>query len=314
MKGNLAGRWSGAGWALAAYGWWGVVPAYWKLFGGVSPLELVAHRVVWSLVFAGFWAALLGRMPEVQQVLRDGQRLRALCASGALIALNWSIFIWAVTANRIVEASIGYYLNPLVSVGLGVALLGERLRRAQLVAIAFAALGVAVLGVGAGAAPWIPLVLACTFALYGLVRKVTPVSSLVGLLIETALVSPFALALLVWLARGGDDHLVSGDARTRVLLLLSGAMTALPLLWFARAARRLPLSALGLFQYLAPTLSAALAVIVYGEPLGRERALALALIWLGVAVFSLDSLRAAGVTRPRSPRPEVRVPLAAPPE
>jgi len=288
MSGDPGGRWAGAGYALAAYGWWGVVPAYWKLFGGVPPLEIVAHRVIWSLAFAGFWIALLGRGDEVRQVLRDRRRGLALCASGALIGLNWSIFIWAVSAGRIVEASIGYYLNPLVSVGLGVALLGERLRRAQVAAIALAGLGVGVLGFGSGATPWIPVVLAATFALYGLVRKLTPVSSLVGLLVETAIVAPLALAAL---ARGGDSHFVMGDLATRLLLVFSGAMTALPLLWFARAARRLPLSLLGLFQYLAPTLSALLAVLAYGEPFTRARAVALAFIWLGVALFSLDSLR-----------------------
>jgi len=292
MSGDPGGRWAGAGYALAAYGWWGVLPAYWKLFGGLPPLEIVAHRVLWSLGFAALWVALLRRGDELRQVLRDPRRALALCASGALIGLNWSIFIWAVGAGRIVEASIGYYLNPLVSVGLGVALLGERLRRGQVAAIGLAALGVAVLGFGAGAAPWIPLVLAGTFALYGLVRKLTPVSSLVGLLIETAIVAPLALAALAVLARQGDSHFVGGDAQTRILLVLSGALTALPLLWFARAARSLPLSLLGLFQYLAPTLSALIAVIAFGEPLTLSRAVSLGFIWLGIAAFSLDSLRA----------------------
>jgi chloramphenicol-sensitive protein RarD len=312
--GDGESRWAGMGYALAAYGWWGVVPAYWKLFGAVPPFEIVAHRVVWSLLFALLWIGVLRRFAEVRAVLRDPRRALALCASGALIALNWSIFIWAVTAGRIVEASIGYYLNPLVSVGLGVLLLGERLRRAQVAAIACAGAGVAVLGLGSGAAPWIPLALAGTFALYGLVRKLTAVSSLVGLFVETAAATPFALALLVLLAQRGDNALVSGDARLRALIVGSGAMTALPLLWFARAARRLPLSTLGLFQYLAPTLSALLAVVAYGEPFDRTRAVALACIWLGIGVFSVDSLRAADLRR--SPRPELlaQAQPVAPPE
>lgn len=287
-----AQRWGGAGYAVAAYGWWGLVPAYWKLLGAVPPLEIVANRVVWSLVFTAPLVALLGRAGELREVLRDRRRALALCASGALIAVNWGIFIWAVGQGRIVETSIGYFLNPLVSVALGVALLGERLRPPQVAALGFAALGVVVLGVGAGTPPWIPLALALTFGLYGLVRKVTRVSSLVGLTIETALIAPLALATLVSEGIRGESHLGTHDLRTAALLVLSGAMTAMPLLWFARAARRLPLSTLGLFQYLAPTLAALLAVGFYGETFTQTRALALLCIWAGIGVFSVDSLRA----------------------
>jgi chloramphenicol-sensitive protein RarD len=284
-------RWAGAGYAIAAYAWWGLVPAFWKLLGAVPPFEIVAHRVLWSLLFTGPLVALLGRSSELRDVLRDRRRWLALCASGALIAVNWGIFIWAVGAGRIVETSFGYFLNPLLSVALGVAFLGERLRPAQIVALGLAALGVVVLGVGTGTPPWIPLALALTFALYGLVRKVTRVSSLVGLTIETALIAPAALATLFALGARGQSHFASGDVRTTVLLVLSGAITAMPLLWFARAARRLPLSTLGLFQYLAPTLAALLAVVFYGETFNQIRALALLCIWAGIGVFSIDSLR-----------------------
>ncbi len=284
-------RWAGAGYAIAAYAWWGLVPAFWKLLGAVPPFEIVAHRVVWSLLFTGPLVALLGRSSELRDVLRDRRRWLALCASGALIAVNWGIFIWAVGAGRIVETSFGYFLNPLLSVALGVAFLGERLRPAQIAALGLAALGVVVHGVGTGTPPWIPLALALTFALYGLVRKVTRVSSLVGLTIETALIAPAALATLVALGARGESHFASGDVRTTVLLVLSGAITAMPLLWFARAARRLPLSTLGLFQYLAPTLAALLAVVFYGETFNQIRALALLCIWAGIGVFSIDSLR-----------------------
>jgi chloramphenicol-sensitive protein RarD len=298
MKNEPSERWTGVGHAVAAYGWWGLVPAYWKLLGDVPPLEIVAHRVLWSLLFTGPLVVLLGRAGELLEVLRDRRRRLALVASGALIAANWGIFIWAVGQGRIVETSFGYFLTPLVSVALGVAFLGERLRAQQRVALGFAALGVLVLGVGAGTAPWIPLALAGSFGLYGLVRKVTRVSSLVGLTIETALVAPVALAILLGLGSRGESHFAAGNTRTTVLLLLSGAVTALPLLWFARAARRLPLSTLGLFQYLAPTLAALLAVAFYGEAFTEMRALALLCIWAGIAVFSIDSLRAeVGATR-----------------
>lgn len=268
------------------------MPAYWKLLGEVPPLEIVAHRVVWSLLFTSPLVVLLGRSSELREVLRDRRRRLALCASGALIALNWGIFIWAVGEGRIVETSFGYFLNPLVSVGLGVAVLGERLRPPQIAALCLAALGVLVLGVGAGTPPWIPLALALTFALYGLVRKVTRVSSLVGLTIETALIAPVALALMVTGGARGQSHFANGVTRDTVLLALSGAVTAMPLLWFARAARRLPLSTLGLFQYLAPSLAAILAVAFYGESFTPMRVLALLCIWAGIAVYSADSLRA----------------------
>jgi chloramphenicol-sensitive protein RarD len=286
------GRWAGAGYAIAAYAWWGLVPAYWKLLGAVPPLEIVSHRVIWSLLFTGPLVVLLGRSGELREVLRDRRRRLALCASGALIAVNWGIFIWAVGAGRIVETSFGYFLNPLVSVALGVAFLGERLRPPQIAALGLAGLGVLVLGIGSGTTPWIPLALALTFALYGLVRKVTRVSSIVGLTIETALVAPVAGATLLALGARGESHFAQGDVRTTILLVLSGAVTAMPLLWFARAARRLPLSTLGLFQYLAPSLAALLAVLFYGETFSPTRALALLCIWAGIAIFSLDSLRA----------------------
>ena len=263
------------------------MPAYWKLLAHVPPVEVVASRIFWSLLFTLPLVVLLGRASELRAVLFDRRRGLALLASGSLIALNWGMFIWAVSHGRIVETSFGYFLNPLVSVALGVAFLGEQMKRSQLAALGLAALGVVVLGVGTGAAPWIPLALAGSFALYGLLRKVTHVTSLVGLTIETALVAPAALAFLGWGAAHGGSHL-GGELRTSALLVLSGPITAFPLMSFARAARRLPLSTLGFFQYLAPTLSALLAVAFYGESFGRARAVALLLIWTGIAVFSLD--------------------------
>jgi len=299
----------GAGYAAAAYTWWGVMPAYWKLLASISPLEVVAHRVLWSLVFTVPLLLWLGRASELRSVLADRRRRWALLASGALIGLNWGMFIWAVGAGRIVEASFGYFLNPLVSIALGVALLGERMRRAQLVAVFLAIAGVCVLGFGSGTAPWLPLALAATFALYGLLRKVTLVSSLVGLTIETSLIAPLALGTLAFLARSGESHF-GADARVTALLACSGVLTALPLLWFARAARSLPLSTLGFFQYLAPTLSALLAVIRYGESFDHVRGAALLFIWAGILVYSMDSLRSDRV----EPAPVSVAPSAVPPK
>ena len=306
MKSEPDGRWAGAGYAVAAYGWWGLAPAYSKLLSDVPSLEVVASRVVWSLVFTVPLVLGLGRAGELREVLGDRKRRLALCGSGALIAVNWGIFIWAVQVGRIVEASFGYFLNPLVSIALGVVFLGEHMKRSQLAALGLAAAGVGVLGAGTGAAPWIPLALAGSFSLYGLLRKLTRVSSLVGLTIETALIAPGALAFLGWGAAHGQSHILGGESRTSLLLALSGVVTAFPLMWFARAARRLPLSTLGFIQYLAPTLSAVLAVAFYGESFGEARAVALLLIWTGIAVFSLDSARA--------PRRAIPEPIAVPPK
>jgi chloramphenicol-sensitive protein RarD len=275
-----------------------VLPVYWKLLLAVPAPEIVAHRLIWSVVFASISVLVAGRFGEARRVLGDPARSLALCLSGALMASNWALFLWAIGAGRILEASVGYYLSSLVSVAFGVTLLGERLRRAQLVGIAFAVFGVGVLWIGSGSAPWLPVVLATTFALYGLVRKVTSVTSLVGFLVETMAVAPIALVALVW---GERSQFASRDLADTALLALSGAVSAPAVIWSASAARRLPLSTFSLFQYLAPTLSALLAVVVYGEPLTPAREIAVACVWLGIALFGLDSLRVreAAVSRGR---------------
>ena len=281
---------AGAGFALAAYGLWGVLPAYWKALSNVAPPEILAHRVVWSFLVTLAIAAGLGRSGELRAALRIPRTRLALLASSVLIALNWGMFIWAVSAGRLVEASFGYFLNPLVNVALGVLLLGERLSRLQGIAIGVAAIGVLALGFGSGAAPWLPLAIAATFGMYGLVRKLTPVSSVAGLSVETALLSPLALGYMLVLGYTGGGHLGTADLRTSALLVFSGVVTALPLIWFASAAKRLSFSSLGVFQYLSPTLSFVLAVAVYGEPLTPERVFAFACIWLAIGLYSADSL------------------------
>lgn len=284
---------AGAGFALAAYTVWGVMPAYWKALSAVAPPEILAHRVVWSLLFTLCVVLALGRFGEVGDVLRHPRKRLALLASGLLIAVNWGMFIWSVSVGRLVEASFGYYLTPLVNVALGVMLLRERPSQRQQVAIAIAALGVLVLGIGSGAAPWLPVSLALSFGLYGLLRKMTPVSSIVGLTLETALLTPLALGYLIVLARSGEGHLHADLSWTSVMLVLAGVVTALPLIWFASAAKRLSFSTLGLFQYLSPTLSFLLAVGVYGEPFTRFHAFAFVCIWLAIALYTADSLRTA---------------------
>ncbi|MBX3270647.1 MAG: EamA family transporter RarD [Sandaracinaceae bacterium] len=288
----------GAVMALTAYGLWGLLPIYWKLLDAVPPLEILAHRVVWSLAFVAALLAATGGLARVRAHLREPAVRRALLASTALIATNWGLFIYAVSADRITDASLGYYVNPLLSIALGRVFLGERLRPLQLAAVGLAACGVIWLTAAKASLPWISLVLALTFGLYGLVRKRVAVSAVDGLAIETALTSPFALAYLALLTPA-LGHLRTSAPSTVALLVASGAVTAIPLLAFAGAARRLRLGTLGMVQYVAPTLQLACAVALYGEPFGRHEAITFGLIWSAVLLYAADALR----HRARSPAP-----------
>jgi chloramphenicol-sensitive protein RarD len=251
--------------------------------------------------FTAALLALLRRLPEVREALRSPRERRALFASGSLIALNWGVFIWAVGAGRIVETSLGYYLNPIVNVLLGMVFLRERLSRPQGIAVALAAAGVGVMLVSHGRLPWVALALATSFGLYGLMHKLTRVRAIPALALETGALAPLALAFLALGTHPPGGALVTGPPLARALLLLAGPITALPLLWFGSAARRLPLSTLGLFQYLAPTLALLLAVFLYGEPFTRAHALAFLSIWSALALYTADALQRASAT-PAHPR------------
>ncbi|MHA3841032.1 EamA family transporter RarD [Sphingomonas aestuarii] len=280
----------GLGFGLGAYLIWGFLPLYFLLLAGVTAGEIVADRVVWSLALLIGILAVAGRFGKLVAVLRNPRTLGLLAISAALISVNWLIYIWAVQNGHVLGASLGYFLNPLVNVLLGVVVLGERLKRMQMAAVALAAVGVAVLASGAGTGLWISLSLAFSFGLYGLMRKIAPVESLEGLTVETALLTPFALAYMAWLA--SNDALVFGDAPgLTALLVLAGAVTAVPLLLFAGAARLLPYSTLGLLQYLAPTLQFVLAITVFGEAMTTAHIVCFALIWAGLALYVLSSVR-----------------------
>ncbi|HVR42642.1 MAG TPA: EamA family transporter RarD [Thermoanaerobaculia bacterium] len=286
------GALSGVLYGVAAYGWWGFVAIYFKLVAAVDPLEVLAHRIVWSVAVLLIMIAALGRWRSIAAVLRSGRALLWLAASTVLIAVNWYVFIWAVSHGRIVEASLGYFINPLVSVLLGFFFLGERLRRGEWVGVGLAALGVGWLTFGAGVFPSISLLLAFSFGGYGLVRKLAGVGPIEGLTIETALLLPLAAGWLLWRAHDGTAAFGEVSVGLDLLLLASGPVTALPLLWFAAAVRRLRLATIGLLQYIAPTIQFILAVAVYGEPFGGPRLVAFALIWIAIAIYSADNVRA----------------------
>jgi chloramphenicol-sensitive protein RarD len=289
---------------LAAYLAWGFLPVYFKHLGGVLPTEVVAQRVLWSVLLLAALIAATRRWTHLRAAIANPRALKILTASALLIGANWLIYIWAITADHVLETSLGYFLNPLVNVVMGVVLLKERLTRAQGIAVGLAAIGVAVLAAGASSGLWISLSLAGTFATYGLLRKIAPVESLEGLAIETILLAPVAALYLGWLATRGELAFGS-DPHLSWLLALSGVMTATPLLLFAAAARRLRYSTLGLLQYLAPTIQFLLAVLAYGEPLTSAHIVCFALIWAGLAIYAADGLRRAplrarAATCPRS--------------
>lgn len=275
--------------AALAYACWGLFPLYFKALETVPPAEMLAHRVAWSLVFLAAVLATLGRWGWLAPALRDRRVLRSFAASAALIAVNWFVYIWAVVHGRVVEASLGYFINPLVNVLVGALVLHERLRRAQWAGVALAAVGVAWIGWDAGALPWIALLLAGSFSCYGLLRKTAPLGALEGLAIETLLIAPFAVALLAWLALQDRSAFVQAAVGTQWLIAAAGPLTAIPLLLFAAGARRIPFSLLGLLQYIGPTLQLAVGVLLFGEPFGPGRAAGFALIWLALALYSAEA-------------------------
>jgi chloramphenicol-sensitive protein RarD len=270
---------------------WGVFPIYLKAVKTVPVVEVLCHRVIWALAVLVVVTAVRGEWREVTAALRQRRALLVLSGSTILIAINWLVYMFSVTHARMLESSLGYYINPLVSVLLGIVLLGERLEPLMKAAVVAAAAGVAWLAIGLGQLPWISLTVAFSFAFYGLLRKIAPVGALIGLTVETLLLAPFAAAYLGWAVSSGHSSFVAGGPAMRALLLLAGPLTAVPLLCFAAAARRLPLSTIGFLQYLSPTLQFLLAVAVYAEPFDRGRAGAFACIWAAVALFAFDSVR-----------------------
>jgi chloramphenicol-sensitive protein RarD len=273
---------------VIAYGLWGFVAAYWKLLSEVDAVELIAHRALWGLGAFLALAVTAGELPALVRALKTPRTLGVMALSATLLAINWSIFVWATISGHLLDASLGYFINPLISVALGTIVLRERLRQLQWIAIVLAASGVAVLTWRAGQVPWIALVLSTTFGAYGLVRKIAKVDALVGSTVETVIMVPIAIVYLL-LHAGGE--LATGDATTIALLAGTGIVTAVPLIFFTSAARLLPLSTVGFLQYLAPTGQFLLAVLAFGEPLAHDKLAAFALIWIGLAAFSFDLWR-----------------------
>jgi chloramphenicol-sensitive protein RarD len=276
---------------LAAYSIWGLFPLYFPLLRPSGGLEIVAHRVLWSLLFIALLLTVLRRWSHVRALLTDRRRLLVLAGAAVLIAVNWLVFVYGVNSGHVVETSLGYFINPLMSVLLGVVVFGERLRSLQWVVVGIAAVAVAVLTVDYGRPPWIALSLALTFALYGLMKKIVRVEAAPGLFVETLLVAVPAMVVLALLHADGTARFADAGAGHAALLVGSGIATAIPLLLFAAAARRIPLSTIGLLQYLTPLMQLAIGVFVYDEPMPPARLAGFAIVWVALAVFTADMLR-----------------------
>jgi chloramphenicol-sensitive protein RarD len=280
----------GLAYGLAAYGLWGLMPLYFAAVAGVRPLELLAHRVAWSALLLAAVLTAGRRWGRVRDCLASPRTRALLLASSVCIACNWYLFIWGVERHEVVQNSLGFFINPLLNVVLGVALFRERLRPAAWLALALACAGLVYLVVEQGRWPWIAFGLAGSFALYGLIRKVAPVDGLIGLTVETLFLLPAALAFLAWWQAQPAASFGRIDAQLDLLLVASGAVTATPLMLFGEAARRLRLSTLAFIQYLAPSFQLLLAVTVLGEPFGQARLVSFALIWLALLLVSVDSV------------------------
>lgn len=287
--------------ALAAFSMWGFLPIYFKVTQHVPALEILAHRIVWAVPFGALIILLRRQWPEVRRAFGHRRTLALLIAASMFIAVNWLVYIWAVQQSQIFQASLGYYINPLMYVVIGVFLLGETLRRVQILAVILATIGVAVLTFSGGQFPLISVVLATSFTFYGVIRKKTEVGAMPGLFIETTLLLPLALGYVIYLATAGTAVFANSGVGDSWLLVLAGPLTVLPLLCFALAARRLTLSTVGFMQFLAPTLQFIVGV-AYGERLSTAHLICFAFIWSAVLLFSLDAWRSS----------RVRVPVAQP--
>jgi chloramphenicol-sensitive protein RarD len=276
---------------LGAYALWGVLPLYFKALIHVAPTQIVAHRILWSLIFLGSLATLWKKWPTIGAALANRRVALTLLTTAVLIGINWLVYIYAVVSGHVLEGSLGYYLNPLVNVLLGVFLLKEKLSMLQKGAVFLAGAGVAILAVGAGGAIWISLTLAASFAIYGFLRKVAPVDSLEGLWIETLFLAPLALGWVLWLTEAGESAFLHSRT-TDILLILGGALTAIPLLLFTAAAKKLPYSTLGFLQYIAPSIQFLLAVLVFDEPLTSAHIICFGAIWAALAIFVTEGVRA----------------------
>lgn len=287
---------------IGAYGIWGVVPLFWPLLEPSGAVEILAHRMVWSLGVVGIALLALRRWSWIRELLGQPRRLGLIAVAATVISVNWGLYIWSVNHGHVVEASLGYFINPLVTIAMGVLLLGERLRPAQWAAVATGFAAVLVLAIGYGQPPWISLALAFSFATYGLAKKKVDMGGLESLAAETAVLFLPALGFLLWQGARGESTFASSGAGHGALLAATGLVTAIPLVLFGAAAIRVPLSVLGLLQYLAPVFQLALGILYFHEAMPPERWAGFALVWVALILLTWDALRTARRTRAQALR------------
>jgi len=283
---------SGVVYGVIAYTVWGLLPIYWKLLGEIPADEILAHRIFWAFLFVGGLFLSKNDIGVLKEAIKERKNIRNILICSFLITINWGTYIWAVNSGRILESSMGYYINPLMVVLLGMTVLKEKLNVLQYISIVFAAAGVIIITVQFGNIPWVSLLLALSFALYGLFKKLLKVESLTGMVLETAAIMPLALGYILFKLFSGQSALYSVPLSTAAILMLSGIATALPLLWFAMGAARLKLSTLGFLQYISPTLSLLLGVFLYGEKFTVTHLLSFSFIWTGLIIYSFSNFEA----------------------
>lgn len=276
--------------ALQAFFAWGILPLFWKLLSDIPALEVLSHRIFWSFVFLLLFI-LIKRQRNIVDLLKQRKSRNSLIISSLLIGGNWGLFIYAVNINQIVEASLGYYINPIVNVLLGMLILQERLDKLKTVALVIACIAVIYLTIDYGKFPWIAIILAGSFGFYGLVKKTAGIEAIPALTVETFILAPFAGVFIVWQLMDGSGALFSGSLSTDTYLILTGIVTTLPLYWFAKGAQRIPLSAIGFMQYIGPSLMLLIGVFVYDEPFRREQVIAFSMIWFALLLYSFSMVR-----------------------
>lgn len=275
---------------IAAFATWGLIPVYWKLFRHLPAIEILAHRFVWTTIFLVALLSWQGRWPEVREAMGSRRALLYCVASGLAISINWLFFIWAVNVGRIIETSLGYFMTPLVNVLFGATFLRERLTRWQLISVLLALIGVLNLTFGYGKFPWLAIILCLSFGLYGLLRKKSGVRPIPGLFLETTLLTPIAAGYLVYLGQAGIGTLGSAAWSFVLILMTTGVVTGLPLVWFGHAARNLRMTTVGFFQYLAPSCSFFLGVFLYREPFTHAHFITFVFIWIALAIFTAEAI------------------------
>ncbi|WMW79067.1 EamA family transporter RarD [Undibacterium cyanobacteriorum] len=297
--------------AASCYLLWGLFPIYFRALREVAPLEILMHRMVWALLFLGIILSIRKQWAWLSDIIKQPRVVLRFAASAALLSTNWFIYIWSVNNERIVDASLGYFMTPLVNVLLGFLLLKEKLRPAQTLAVFCAAAGVAWMTFHLGHLPYIGLSLACTFGMYGLLRKTASLGALEGLSLETLILFPFAFAYLTFLAIQGQNGFLQANLSIQLLIIAAGPITAIPLLLFAAGARRIPMATLGLLQYISPSIQLLMGVVLYNEHFGNDKLIGFMGIWLGLILYSADGLRQTFFNKGKT-EVETKAPLAPP--